>query len=297
MSTVHRVLAATDFSPAGHAAIARAGQLTRQFQCELTVLHATPDWTQFSRGAAAQHRHYEKITHNAEELMRDELTWLRTAFGLTRVRGEVQHETAARAITRMAEAVAADLVVIGATGEQLLFNGIPIMGGTALKVLANAPVPVLVVRTRESGAYQSTLVVVAQDLDAAGTLIQWALGFSASGPCHLVRTYDAPYAQRMRLSQLDDAEIGKAIEEQRRIAVKDCSTLMHQARPGQQLLTHLVQGAPAETVLGQIGSLAPQLVVVGQQTDQSRNNRGEWAADLGTRIAYHSLTDVLVVPC
>ena len=50
---LHRILVATDFSAAGHAAVARAGQLAAQFQAQLTVLHATPDWTLFSQRATA----------------------------------------------------------------------------------------------------------------------------------------------------------------------------------------------------------------------------------------------------
>ncbi len=49
---LYRILVATDFSSAGRAAVARAGQLAVQYHCQLTVFHATPDWTLFSQRAA-----------------------------------------------------------------------------------------------------------------------------------------------------------------------------------------------------------------------------------------------------
>jgi len=58
MNLLRRILVATDFSPAGHAAVARAGQLADQYHCQLMVFHATPDWTLFSQRATAHQQHY-----------------------------------------------------------------------------------------------------------------------------------------------------------------------------------------------------------------------------------------------
>ncbi len=65
---------------------------------------------------------------------------------------------------------------------------------------------------------------------------------------------------------------------------------------GTALAVHIVRGAPVVTVLAQIRELAPQLVVIGQHQHHANEHPGAWAAGLGTRIAYHCPTDVLMIP-
>src|SRR3569833_2144778 len=50
--TVSRILAATDFSAAGEAALSRAGQIAAEQGAELRIIHATPDWNLFSNRAS-----------------------------------------------------------------------------------------------------------------------------------------------------------------------------------------------------------------------------------------------------
>ena len=293
---LHRILVATDFSSAGHAAVTRAGQLAAQNHCQLMVLHATPDWTLFSERASAHHEHYANITRNADELMRREVLWLGQEYGLTTVRGEVFRERATQAITRAIDSFQPNLLVVGAGGEHIVLNGESVLGGTALKLISQVNVPLLLVRNSSSVPYSATLAAVGGDMDTARRLTHWASALVGSGTCHVVRAYDAPYANRMRLSRYDDTEIAQSAEEQSRLAQQDCAALERTMEGGRHLTVHTVCGPPAPSVLGQVRQYAPQLVVIGQHRHQINEQPGAWAAGIGTRVAYHCPTDVLLVP-
>lgn len=296
MSDLHRILAATDFSAAGHAAVARAGQLAAQYQSQLMVFHATPDWNLFSQRGAAHQEHYEHITRNADELLRGEVSWLGRQYGLTTVRGEIHRDRATVAISRAVESFQPNLLVIGAGGEHIVLNGESVLGGTALKLISRVNVPLLLVRSAAAVPYASALAAIGEDMSAARQVTQWACALAGTGHCHVVRVYDTPYANRMRMCRYDDTALAQAAEEQRRVAQRDCAALEQSMPPGTQLSTHVVRGAAVPKVLEQARECAVQLVVVGQHRRHTDEHPGAWAAGVGTRIAYHCPTDVLVVP-
>jgi nucleotide-binding universal stress UspA family protein len=296
VSLLRRILVATDFSPAGHAAVARAGQLADQYQCQLMVFHATPDWTLFSERASASQQHYAKITHNAEEMMQSEVSWLGREYRLTTARGEVYRDRAALSVTRAIESFQPDLLVIGAGGEHIEAGGGSVLGGTALKLISQVSVPLLLIRSSAAEAYKSTLAAVGGEFSTARRVTTWAATLAGTGACHVVRAYDAPYANRMRLCRYGNTEIAQAAEAQLRIAVQDCEALEHTMQPGTHLIVHIVRGAPVPTVLEQVKQHAPQLLVIGQHQHHSGEHPAAWAAGLGTRIAYHCPTDVLMIP-
>jgi nucleotide-binding universal stress UspA family protein len=290
---LHRILVATDFSAAGHAAVARAGQLAAQYDCQLMVFHATPDWTLFSQRATAHQAQYEDITRNADELMRCEVSWLGQEYGLTTVRGEIYRDRATLAVTRAIESFQPNVLVIGAGGD---LEGQSVLGGTALKLISRVSVPLLLVRITPPVRYTSTLAAIGGEVSIARRLTQWANTLAGPGSCHVLRAYEAPYANRMRLCRYADTEVAQSAEEQRRIAQQDCEALEHTMEPGTHLVVHIVRGAIVPTVLGQVKLCSPQLVVIGQHVHHADEHPGAWAAGLGTRIAYHCPTDLLLVP-
>lgn len=295
MNTLRRILVATDFSPAGHAAVARAGQLAEQYNAQLTVFHATPDWRLFSHQGTGRQEHYAGITRNADELMRGEISWLGEQYQLT-ARAEIHQDRATPAITRAIQTFQPDLLVIGAEGEHALPGGGAALGGTALKLIARDGVPLLLVRKPEAPVYRSTLAAVIGGFHTAHRLVDWAGALAGSGTCHVVRAYDVPYLDRMQLWRLDDAAIAACAEEQRRLAQQDCDTLERTVQPGTQIAIHVVRGAALPTILEQITRYAPQLVVIGQHQRLADEHPTAWATSVGTRLAYRCPTDVLMIP-
>jgi universal stress protein E len=294
MSLLHRILVATDFSPAGHAAVARAGQLASQYQAQITVVHATPDWRLFSHRATAHQEHYAGITRTAAELLNAEVSWLAREYHVA-ARAEIHQDSATLAITRVIESFHPDMVVVGAGGEHPVPGDGAFLGGTALKLIARVPTPLLLVREPKPAPYRATLAAIDGDMRIGERLTRWASLLAGAGICHVVRAYDAPYLHRLRLSRLSDAQITECAQEQWRLANQECETL-RQALPDTQLAIHLVRGPPVPTILEQVVVLAPQLVVLGQHMHHPDEHPGAWAAGLGTRLAYHCPTDVLMIP-
>jgi nucleotide-binding universal stress UspA family protein len=295
VTALHRILVATDFSTAGHAAVARAGQLAGQFGSALTVFHATPDWRLFSQRATAHQEHYAQITRNADELMRAEVGWLDREYHL-HARSEIHRDRATPGIVRAVGSVQPDMLVIGAGGEQVLPDGGTVLGGTALKLVGRIAVPLLLVRDSVPAPYRTSMAAVFGEPGATQSLVRWASALAGSGTCHVVRPYEAPYLHRMRLCQLSEAQITECAEEQRLLAQAECAALAGAVQGAAQLVCHVVRGAPLPTVLGQVAALAPQLLVIGQHAQPAEDQPGAGAVVLGARIAYHCPTDVLLIP-
>ena len=116
MKILNRILVATDFSPAGQRAVTRAGLLARQYQADLQVLHATPDWSLFSRWTSARQEHHEAINRHAHRALRDEVNRILSTYGV-HARGEIQLGKASEAISQAVTSYQPDLVVLGARGE------------------------------------------------------------------------------------------------------------------------------------------------------------------------------------
>src|SRR6266702_2741746 len=159
MRILNRILVATDFSSAGHAAVARAGQLAGQHQAELHLIHATPDWPLFSRSVAVRQEHYDDVTQNAEVAMNRETNWLRSEFGV-QARAEVHRGQATRTIVRAVEGYQPDLLIIGASGEHASQTAPAVLGGTTLKLISQIRQPLLLVRDPKPTAYTISLAAV-----------------------------------------------------------------------------------------------------------------------------------------
>ncbi|HSA92006.1 MAG TPA: universal stress protein [Terriglobales bacterium] len=134
--TLKRILFATDLSSAGDQVVPYAVSLAQEFQAHLTLLHVEPNGKSFSfdrhmAEAAARQRLQEMVPQCGTELWCKPLV----AFG-----------DPAEKIVEQALEQGADLIVMGA--RHTAFTGVAthMGGGTAHKVLLEAPCPVLTIR-------------------------------------------------------------------------------------------------------------------------------------------------------
>ena len=116
MRIVTRILAATDFSAAGDAALSRAGQIAAQQGAELHVIHATPDWTLFANRSPMAQQHYTSISRNAEVLLKKAKDRLLSEHPI-HVIADVHQGKASQAIARCVAQYQPGMVVLGAHGE------------------------------------------------------------------------------------------------------------------------------------------------------------------------------------
>jgi nucleotide-binding universal stress UspA family protein len=138
---IRRILCATDFSPASHAALDTAAELARRFSARLTLFHAhqVPTFV-----------YPDGMMPLAPELMMDlersvvaELD--RLASSLRDLEVEVRHTLGAPAaeICRAADEIDADLIVLGTHGRTGLSH--VVLGSVAEKVVRKCTRPVLTI--------------------------------------------------------------------------------------------------------------------------------------------------------
>lgn len=130
------ILHATDFSPHALAAAQHAFAWAQEYQSWITMLHVVEGvspWTDHERAQIE-----EPFRQWMRELVPEELPlWCE-------VEHRVEFGMAADTIVQSAEELTADLIVMGLAGMDGV--GQSTLGGTAYKVVAHAPCPVLIVR-------------------------------------------------------------------------------------------------------------------------------------------------------
>lgn len=130
-----RVMVATDGSPAGAAALKFGARLARLDPAvALTIVTVSPEHPQPDENAQAK----EILTSAAKALSRERV------HGVVRVVARRESETVPDAISRHADRLRSDLVVVGSEGRDTMSEWV--VGGVALRLIYVASRPVLVVR-------------------------------------------------------------------------------------------------------------------------------------------------------
>jgi nucleotide-binding universal stress UspA family protein len=210
---VELILAATDFSRSAVLATRRAAHLARAAGARLELIHVIPaepvltSWAAL-RGALAPDPSSAKA-HGMSQL-RQAAAWINAEFSLTveihLAQGKAHAEIASRA-----DEINADLVVLGAHGENFVLD--VFVGTTAQRVQRRSSAPVLVVRQAPYGRYER--VLIATDFSpASAEAARAAWRFFPGAMFHMLNVYQAAFESRLAFAGLDDP----AIEEYRRRA-------------------------------------------------------------------------------
>ncbi len=177
---VHRILAATDFSPASERALRWAEFFASRFGAELLVFHALsldPALLVGPTGVTVDlaSRLLEDARQAAEEAMRE----LRRRFPSART--VVEQTIPREGIVRAAQTYGADLVCVGTHGR----TGLPrlLYGSVAQHVVVHSPVPVLTVRQDDRPVQVRCILAPTDFSPAADAALPWA--------DLLARTFDA----------------------------------------------------------------------------------------------------------
>jgi nucleotide-binding universal stress UspA family protein len=296
MPILKRIFVATDLSAAAHRAVMRAGQLARQWNAELFLVHVRPDGYLFARARAASHDRHQDIARYTHKSLREVLPGLEANFGV-HARCDSRPGRASTVIAAMVAEHKPHLVVIGARGRHDSGEIGPVLGGTALKLLTRLEQPLLLVRTATPTAYTRSLVA----LDTASTLsrrtVLWGSGLVPGGDCHVLHAYDVPYFEPGRLR----GETGAVIEEQRHLrqayeeAMMGVQETLGAAEGAARVHRQIEHGEPVAMVLTEIALHAPQLVVIGKPDPRVPHVEQGMMGCVGFRIATQALVDVLII--
>jgi len=150
MKWIHRIMHASDFSPASRPAFRKAIELAKLARAPLLVVHARPPVISplMGEGAYVSPATWNAIEASAQKAAQGQLARLlreakRAGIHAT---GLVVEGTPADRIVRVARARRVDLLVLGTHGRTG-FSRL-VLGGVAARVVATAHCPVLTVRAR-----------------------------------------------------------------------------------------------------------------------------------------------------
>lgn len=289
---IKRVLAATDFSPAGQRAVDAAAHWARRARAQLRVVHVTPPkrwlgglWGVDSATAKTIEWHAANaLKEVAKHADPDRTIELSTG---------VLPGAAAESIARAARDYEADLIVVGARGERDA-SGERGLGGTSAKLLATAPAPLLLVRRARTSLAKG--VIAAVDLSARSrAVLEWADLAAAESHLYAYHVYDIPFAPRLEAYGLAPSAIdvyGKQAHAQHEADLAALVTSI--ARPG--VTTQAVERGDPGILLGRyVDSIRPALVVVGKHVKVARASPASSVGSVCRYAANSVAADVLVV--
>lgn len=290
LSQLRRILAATDFSPLGDAAIHRAALLAARAGSELLILHAMPAWSVLD-GAFGASGDLPARMRGVAEARLAELIKRATQAGAQKARGKIVEGAALRVVLDEAANFHPDLLAIGAHGQGMLQQFF--LGGTVSRLLADAASPVLVVRRAVQGDYGATLVAV--DLGPrSSTVLRAAITVAAQSRLTTVHAYQAPFEAKLRYKGFSEDDIVRYSAPEALTAQGSVDALF--ANPefvGLEMKMRIVHGHPNQVLFDAATALGVDLIAVGKH---GGSRLGEKMMGSITRLlAYYAPCDVLVV--
>lgn len=288
-----KILVATDFSRAAQRAVERAAHLAKQACAELRLIHVLPD-PGIVQKLFAHGGQYPAMLNGAEHALRSAGRSVERAFDIEPT-WEVLTGSAERTIGKAAEAFSADLLVIGAEGENKSRFSQPSIGGTALKLIAHSKVPLLLVRRPVQAPYCNT-VLAADSEETARRILDLLQWLADQGQCHLLHAFEAPFAPRLKKLKVATAAIETYARQQRSVEDEKLQRLAAESPLRDRLQTVLVRGDAMEVVLGEIKRLAPELVAIGKHEARTRGSHSAQAGGVALRIILGTRCDILQVP-
>jgi nucleotide-binding universal stress UspA family protein len=286
------IVAATDLSPAADRAVAKAAMLAAQRGAELCLLHVFNDGLLATIKAIYDAERWS--THEPILAARDRLSRLARELGERHgivVRAETRTGGAANAIADFVREQHAQLLVVGEHGEDWITD--TVIGGTALTVLEQASVPVLLTR-RPAGADFSSVLTATDFSENANRAARWSTTQLPTARHYLLHTYTVAFEDRMRMGGATNADIERYRGEELARATACMDEQLAQLGSPIRIEPLLVHGAPAAVLLDQADRVGADLIVIGKHGGTVLEER--LLGSVTQNVLYHARCDVLLVP-
>lgn len=292
---IRRVIVATDFSGGSLQAVERAVQLARAHGARLELLHAfDPGAWQSLRAVFDLKRLASPAASDSERRQRlsDEADRLAALHGL-QVEPQLVVGAPASAIEARVKATHAALVVLARRSEPTA----PGVSSTLLRVLRQAPCPLLVVRSAATGAYERVMTAV--DLrEVSLRAAAEAVRVFPKAAHRLLYVVDPQWEQEVRRGRAEAEPLGALLQSLHAQATQRLEALAQQLRQGADgavsVEVEVIDAIAARGIVERASAWAADCVVVG------RHGQGLVADTLLGSTAldaiHHTAGDVLVVP-
>lgn len=199
MGAIETIVAATDFSRPASAAVRRAAMLARTADARLELVHVLPSDPMIPATWKAIRGMLEFEPARVGDDARDRLRQMAGRIEAEHALPVETHLAEGRAyaeIVARADAIEADLVVVGAHGEHFVLD--LFAGTTTQRVQRHSAVPVLVVRLAPFSGYEH--VLLATDFSPASEMAaRVALGFFPDAAFHVLHVFEPPFERRLGL--------------------------------------------------------------------------------------------------
>ncbi len=223
MHPLKNILVATDLSSPARQAAERAARIAGATGAQLRLVHA------LNAGMAAQLQQLLGMGSALEstliEQTQQELQTLALELAAERqvpVGQALLHGNVADQVNREAEAMQADLVVLGARGKDFLRR--LMLGSTAERLLRKSTRPMLVVKQRAHEPYRRVLVAV--DFSPWSTpLVELTRRVAPQAHLVLLSAYGIPFEGKLRFASVSDAVIKTYREQARQSAERQLHAL------------------------------------------------------------------------
>lgn len=265
MAPLNRLVAATDLSAPARHAVERAASVALATGAQLDLVHvATPAPMERLRRLAGQ------IPSDLEKLMleapRNAMQELANALAQRHGVTAPVHVASGSLLAQLrhhAEAINADLVVLGARGASFMRH--MLLGSTADRMVSKATRPMLVVKQAPHEPYKTVLVSV--DFSACSVRsIRLAQVVAPGATLILLHAYDVPFEGMMEYAGVHTDEIHRYRASARQEAQQGMVALCEEAVLNPAFTPALVMhGDPSLLLVQQEQELDCDLIVMGKQ--------------------------------
>lgn len=265
MTPIRTVLAATDLSAPARNAVLRAASIARHTGAQLTLQHVV------SIGALDALRQLfaaqpGDLRQRLLDEARDEVRNLAAELCAAHVASADIHLSAGSAlaeITSHADALDADLLVLGARGANLVRD--LALGSTTERVLRTTGRPLLVVRGEAQHDYRRVLIPV----DFSGRSLKAIAMVRMLAPqaeIVLLHAFEVPFEGRLRHAGVSEVELAGLLANAKREAGAQMAELIAAAAlPAVAVRPVLVHGDPSVQILDQQQLQGCELIVIGKR--------------------------------
>jgi nucleotide-binding universal stress UspA family protein len=265
MKTPRTILAATDLSAPARHAVERAFRLTTFAGCQLHILHALElDALDSLREMLGDDLSAVKVAleDNAREQLRRLIDNPANSHGVAaRLRVVVGNPLSA--IAAEADALDADLIILGARGESFLRHAM--LGSTAARLLRKSVRrPVLLVKQPPHETYRSVLVAV--DFSPVSLqAIRTARRLAPDADLVLLHAFELPYEGKLVLGGVEERVIRQYVttdSDTRRKRLHDLASAAGLAPT--EYSARVIHGDPSQQIIAMEQEVDCDLIVIGK---------------------------------
>ena len=292
LNTIRTLVAATDLSPASELAVEQAALLAKRWDADLVLLHVFNDgfWATIKAIYEAEHWAGTDPVLIARNRLSQRVREIAERHGV-RVRGETRTGRAAAEIAAFCREQNAQLLVVGEHGEDWI--GDTVVGGTALKVLKRAELPVLLAR-RPASADFANILMATDFSDSATRAAQLSVEWFPKARQQLVHAYSVAFEGRMRLAGASGEDIERYRQDEFSRAERQMQKQMQDLGANSAIGKLLLHGYPAVVLLRQIERTGADLLVIGKHGGASLDER--LLGSVTHNVLYQAGCNVLLVP-